>query len=387
MVDTFPILDLSIAETAKRVLSEMPHITDQTYYTCLEEFRGSNETSHFQKFAQHMNTPARIEQWCAFYAHENNRDTEILDRYLDVAEYVPQQSASQILLFLVHFYQQQPNLKKTSQLLHAFASLCGSAGNFPTFVVEFAIQVLEQERENKESFWGEQLAYFLSIYDAHTYADDIVYFLDHPIERHHYTAYAILPIAIKNRDKFPNKIIDKIFLYGLFDGLFNPNFSHTADFFDFLKMMNPQHLKQFEPTFQNALQNFINDSEDFLVDAINDILPILSYLKKQNIDLKQEIKMIIEKVELFYNEDISEFQPTQSMDEILAATKADLIKQGLSDEEAELELQQSMLIMKQLFGVNEDQSLEEKFAQNDLQSSETTEEEDPILLQLKQLIN
>lgn len=391
LVDIFPNLDHNAADTAKQALAKLPCISDQTYLACLEEFRDSYETPSYSLFAQHINSPTRVQQWIDCYFLESNREPEILDHYLYITEYAPQSSAKQILVALENFYQQYPDVEKTSQLLHALTSLSSTVGIFPTFVVNFGIQMLAIEREDTESFWGEVLAYFLSAYDANAYIDDIVYFLDHPLERHHYTAYAILPIAIKNIDQFPNKIVDKIILYGLFDGSFNPNFSHSVQFFDFLQMIRPQNLKQFEATIQKALQNFIADSEDFLDDAITHILPILSYLTKQHIDLKDDIKNIIEKIEFLYVEDTNEPQTIQSMDEVLENIQIDLIEQGLSNNEAELEVQQSMLMIKELFVVDENQTLTEKFAQNDLQKSETADENaldsgDILLLQLKALV-
>lgn len=388
LVDTFPILDSSIADLVKRTLSQMPQITDATYHACLEEFRNSYETSSFQKFAQHINTPARIEQWLYFYSIEKNRDIEILDRYLDVVEYAPQHSATQILTSLIDFYQRCPSVEKTPQLLHAFASLCLSAGFFPAFVIDFAMQALAQEREDEGSFWGTSLIYFFAHYDAKAYSDDISYFLDHPYERHHYTAYAALPAAIKNINDFPGILVDKLIHYGLFEGGFNPNFSGSLQFFNLLQALSKQKLKQFESTIKNALNNFMDDME-YSDLAIEEILPILVYLTEQDIDLKSDIKTIIEKLELEYAEDIDadKHEPALNMDEILAQSKAEMAKQGLTNDEAELELQQSMLLMKQLFSVAEGQTLEEKFTQNrqDAAEEDSLNEIDVLLRQLKQL--
>jgi len=124
--------------------------------------------------------------------------------------------------------------------------------------------------------------------------------------------------------------------------------------------------------------------------AIEEILPILIYLTEQGIDLKSDIKTIIEKLELEYagDIDIDEHQPALSMDEILAQSKVEMTKLGLNNDEAELELQQSMLLMKQIFGVGEDQTFEEKFTQN---HQDTAQEDDPnegdiLLYKLKQLV-
>lgn len=388
-IDTFPILNSSTADTLKRALSQMPQITDTTYQACLEEFRDSYETSTFQEFAQHINTPARVEQWLYFYSLESNRDADILDHYLYVAEYAPPHSAVQILTSLIDFYRCYPSVEKTSQLLHTFASLCRNSGFFPPFVIDFAMQVLAQERGNEDSFWGESLIYFLICYDAKAYLNDIIYFLDHPHERYHYTASASLP-AIHNINNIPALLVGRLIKYGLFEGRFDPNFQSTTDkFFILVKSIETNKLKQFEAIFKQALVDYLDF--EFSDDLVEDILPILQYLTKQGIDLNSDIKTIIEKIELLYADDIQvdDHQSCQSMAEILAQTKVDMMKQGLNDDEADVELQQSMLFMEQLFGVAEGQTLEEKLTQNSNKTSqeENTNEVDILLNALKQLIS
>lgn len=364
LVDTFPNLDHGVSDSFKRTLSQMPQISDQTYQSCLAEFRDSYETGNCQEFAQHINTPARVDQWLYLYSLEENRDSEILDRYLDIAEYAPQDSAAQILTGLVAFYQRYPALEKTPQLLHAFTSLCRSSGSFHPFVVDFGMEILELERNDEFSLWGEVLIYFLTAYDVTTYQNDIVYFLDHPYERYHYTAYAALP-AIDNINDLPTILIGRLIKCGLFEGRFDPNFGGRGDqFFVLVKSIKTSALKQFEPLFKKALTDYL----DFCLSEIivEDILPILQYLTEQGIDLRSDIKTIIEKLKLKKTNDASliENLPRQSMDEILAQSKVDMIKQGLSDNEADLKLQQSMLFVKQLFGVAENQTLEEKLKEN-----------------------
>lgn len=389
LIDMLPNLASHVGDLVKQTLAKMPQITDTTYQACLEEFRGSFNTGNFQEFAQHINTSTRIEQWFDYYSLENNRDTEILDNYLDIVEYAPQHSATQILTSLIDFYQRYPSVEKTPQLLHTFASLCQHTDAFPPFTIDFAMQALAREREEYGSFWGESLVYFLTYYDAKTYSDDIIYFLDHPNERHHYTAYAALPAAIKNINDFPDILINKLIQYGLFEGQFNPNFNGSLQFFNLIQILSEQNLKKFESTIKNALNDFMNEME-YSDLAVENILPILEHLIEQNIDLKSDIKIIIEQLELEYAEDshVVEPQTVQNMDKIFAQSKAEMIKQGLTNDEADLELQQSMLVMKQLFGVAEDQTLEEKFTQNSqntAQQEESLNEIDILLHQLKQL--
>ena len=389
LVDMLPNLASHVGDLVKQTLAKMPQITDTTYQACLEEFRDSCNTGNFQKFAQHINTPARIAQWFDYYSLENNRDAEILDHYLDIIEYAPQHSATQILTGLIDFYQCYPSIERTPQLLHTFASLCQHTGAFPPFVIDFAMQVLAQEREESASFWDESLVYFLTNYDAKTYMDDIGYFLDHPYERHYYTAKAALSATMNNIDNFPDELIDKLIQYGLFEGGFDPNFSGSIQFFNLIQVLNKQRLKSFESTIKHALNHFMDDMEYSDI-AIEEILPILIYLTEQGIDLKSDIKTIIEKLELEYagDIDIDEHQPALSMDEILAQSKVEMTKLGLNNDEAELEIQQSMLLMKQIFGVGEDQTFEEKFTQN---NQDTAQEDDPnegdiLLYKLKQLV-
>lgn len=363
LIDMLPNLASYVGDLVQRTLGKMPHITNKTYQACLMAFRDSFETSNVQEFAHHINTPTRIEQWLSFYWLEDNRDAEILDHYLNIAEYAQPQSAVPILTSLIDFYQSYPSVEKTSQLLHTFTSLCQSAGFFPPFIIDFAMQVLAQEREKSGSFWGESLVYFLSHYDAKTYSDDIIYFLDHPYERHHYVAYAALPAAIKNIDDFPDILIDKIIQYGLFEGRFNPNFGESLQFFNLIQALNKHNLKPFEPTIKNALNHFMDEME-YSDLAVEEILPILEYLTAQGIDLKLDIKIIIKKLELEYAEDIDENQPTLNMDEFLVQSKTEMKNLGLTNDEAEFELQQAMSFMKQLFGVTENQTLEEKLEQN-----------------------
>lgn len=388
LIDMLPNLASHVGDLVKQTLAKMPQITDTTYQACLEEFRDSCNTGNFQKFAQHINTPARIAQWFDYYSLENNRDAEILDHYLDIVEYAPQHSATQILTALIDFYQCYPSIERTPQLLHTFASLCQHTGAFPPFVIDFAMQVLAQEREESASFWDESLVYFLTHYDAETYTDDISYFLDHPHERYHYTAYAAL-LAIDNINHIPTPLTGRLIKYGLFEGRFDPNFQGKADhFFTLVKSIDVIHLKQFESIFKQALTDYLDF--EFYDDLVEDILPILIYLTEQGIDLKSDIKTIIEKLELEYagDIDIDEHQPALSMDEILAQSKVEMTKLGLNNDEAELELQQSMLLMKQIFGVGEDQTFEEKFTQN---NQDTAQEDDPnegdiLLYKLKQLV-
>mgnify|MGYP000063575634 CR=1 FL=1 len=386
LVDMLPNLASHVGDLVKQTLAKMPQITDTTYQACLEEFRDSCNTGNFQKFAQHINTPARIAQWFDYYSLENNRDAEILDHYLDIIEYAPQHSATQILTALIDFYQCYPSIERTPQLLHTFASLCQHTGAFPPFVIDFAMQALAREREESGSFWDESLVYFLTHYDVQAYADDIIYFLDHPYERHHYTAKAALSAAIKNIHNFPDTLIDKLIQYGLFEGGFDPNFSGSIQFFNLIQVLNKQRLKSFESTIKHALNHFMDDMEYSDI-AIEEILPILIYLTEQGIDLKSDIKTIIEKLELEYAEDIGENEPAPNMDEILAQSKTEMTTLGLTNDEAELELQQSMLLMKQLFGVAEDQTLEEKFTQNsqDAAKEDSLNEIDILLRQLKLL--
>ena len=219
--------------------------------------------------------------------------------------------------------------------------------------------------------------------------DDIGYFLDHPYERHYYTAKAALSATMNNIDNFPDELIDKLIQYGLFEGGFDPNFSGSIQFFNLIQVLNKQRLKSFESTIKHALNHFMDDMEYSDI-AIEEILPILIYLTEQGIDLKSDIKTIIEKLELEYagDIDIDEHQPALSMDEILAQSKVEMTKLGLNNDEAELELQQSMLLMKQIFGVGEDQTFEEKFTQN---HQDTAQEDDPnegdiLLYKLKQLV-
>jgi len=364
LVDTFPSLDHGVTDFFKRTLSQMPQISDQTYQSCLAEFRDSYETGSFQEFAQHINTPARVDQWLYLYSLEENKDSEVLDHYLDIAEYAPKDSATQILTALVAFYQHYPSIEKTPQLLHAFTSLCRSNGSFHPFVVDFGMKRLKHERNDEYCSWGEALIYFLIAYDATTYQDDIVYFLDHPCERYHYTAYAALP-AIENINDLPTILIGRLIKCGLFEGRFDPNFDGKGDdFFALVKSIKTSTLKQFEPIFRQALTDYL----DFELneDLVEDILPILEYLTEQSIDLNSDIKMIIEKldIEKTDNTSIVDHQPHQSITEILAQSKVDLIKKGLSDDEADLELQQSMMFVKQLFGVAKDQTLEETLTKN-----------------------
>lgn len=385
LIDMLPNLASHVGDLVKQTLAKMPQITDTIYQACLEEFRDSYNTGNFQKFAQHINTPTRIAQWFSFYSLENNRDAEILDHYLDIVEYAPQHSATQILTSLIDFYQRYPSIEKTPQLLHTFASLCQHTGAFPPFVIDFAMQALAREREESGSFWDESLVYFLTHYDVKAYADDIIYFLDHPYERYHYTAYAML-LAIDNINHIPAPLIGRLIKYGLFEGRFDPNFQGKADhFFTLVKSIDVIHLKQFESIFKQALTDYLDF--EFYDDLIEDILPILAYLIEQGIDLKSDIKTIIKKLELEYAEDIDEDKPALSMDEILAQSKAEMTKLGLTNDEAELELQQSMLLMKQLFGVAEDQTLEEKFTQNrqDTDQEYSQNEGDILLHKLKQL--